>query len=133
MDAASAERSSWERLHEHRHGRRSRLRGDAIGRHRTLGRDRLVGPGDPGSLVRGGKIRAITVDQIGRIWVGYPGAANSAIDYFERRPRQGYRFETVPQTTGLDIWQLVAHGDSVWALTDHDLRLIDRGVTTPFV
>src|SRR5437867_4652908 len=78
------------------------------------------------SLVRGGKIRALTVDKAGRIWVGYPGAANSAIDNFERRPVTGYGFATVDQTTGLDIWSLVAHGDSVWALTDHDLRQINR-------
>jgi ligand-binding sensor domain-containing protein len=85
------------------------------------------GPGTPaGSLVRGGKIRAITVDKTGRIWVGYAGAANSGVDHFVRRPEVGYDFRTVPNTSSLDIWALAAYGDSIWVLTDRDLRRISR-------
>ena len=87
------------------------------------------GPGSPaGSKVRNSKIRAVTVDKTGRIWIGYAGAANSGVDHFLRRPEQGaqYDFRTVSGTTNLDIWGLVAHGDSIWALTDRDLRRINR-------
>ena len=87
------------------------------------------GPGSPAgvSRVRGGKIRAITVDKTGRIWIGYAGAGvNSGVDHFVRRPIVGYDFRTVPNTSGLDIWAMVAHGDSIWVLTDIDLRLISR-------
>jgi hypothetical protein len=86
------------------------------------------GPGTPvGSLVRGGKIRAITVDKGKRIWVGYAGAANSGVDNFSGLPvSPNTDFKTVPNTSNLDIWALVAHGDSIWVLTDHDLRRISR-------
>jgi len=92
------------------------------------------GPGLPaGSLVRGGKIRAITVDKTGRIWVGYAGAANSGVDHFVRRPEVGYDFKTVANTASLDVWGIVAHGDSIWVLTDHDLRRINRTGSPPRV
>lgn len=92
------------------------------------------GPNTPaGSLVRGGKIRAITVDKTGRIWVGYAGAANSGVDHFVRRPVIGYDFQTVANTSSLDIWGLVAHGDSIWVLTDGDLRRINRAGSPPRV
>jgi len=84
------------------------------------------GPGSPGSsLVRGGKIRAITVDKTGRVWIGYPGAG---VDHFLTRPESGpeYQFRTVTGTASLDVWGLVAHGDSIWVLTDRDLRRINR-------
>jgi hypothetical protein len=80
------------------------------------------------SLVRAGKIRAVTVDPTGRIWVGYAGSANSGVDNFVRRPEVGYEYHTVQGAgaTTLDIWGLVAQGDDVWALTDHDLKRISR-------
>jgi hypothetical protein len=91
-------------------------------------------PGAPdSSLVRGGKIRAITVDKAGRIWVGYAGTANSGVDHFVRRPKVGYDFKTVANTTSLDIWGLVARGDSIWVLTDRDLRRIARTTVPPRV
>jgi ligand-binding sensor domain-containing protein len=89
-------------------------------------------PGSPaGSLVRGGKIRAVTVDETGRVWVGYAGAANSGVDHFVRRPELGYDFRTVTGTTTMDVWAIVAHGDSVWVLTDRDLRRISRASVPP--
>jgi ligand-binding sensor domain-containing protein len=89
-------------------------------------------PGAPdSSLVRGGKIRAVTVDKGGRIWVGYAGAANSGVDHFVRRPKLGYDFKTVANTTNFDVWGLVAHGDSIWLLTDHELRRINRAENPP--
>jgi hypothetical protein len=89
-------------------------------------------PGSPdSSLVRGGKIRAITVDKAGRIWVGYAGAANSGVDHFVRRPKLGYDFKTVLNTTSFDVWGLVAHGDSIWLLTDRELRIISRTTSPP--
>lgn len=93
------------------------------------------GPGSPvGSLVRGGKIRAITVDKVGRIWVGYAGAANSGVDHFKGFPvAPNPDFHTVQNTASLDIWSLVAHGDSIWVLTDRDLRRINRTSVPPRV
>jgi ligand-binding sensor domain-containing protein len=90
------------------------------------------GPGTPiGSRVRNGKIRAVTVDKAGRVWVGYAGAANSGVDHFVRRPIDTYDFETVAGTTSFDVWAIVAHGDSIWVLTDRNLRRISRGPGTP--
>ncbi len=90
------------------------------------------GPGSPaGSLIRNGKIRAVTVDKAGRIWVGYAGAANSGVDHFVRRPEVGYDFRTVAGTTTMDVWAIVAHGDSIWVLTDRDLRRISRTAVPP--
>ena len=84
-------------------------------------------PGLPAtSLVRAGKVRAVTVDKAGRIWVGYAGATNSGVDTFVRRPEQGYDFKSVTGTTSLDIWAMVAHGDSIWVLTDSELKRINR-------
>jgi hypothetical protein len=83
----------------------------------------------PGSLVRGGKIRAVTVDKTGRVWVGYAGAANSGVDHFiglPEGPNTDSHFETVEGTTSMDVWAIVAHGDSVWVLTDRNLRRIAR-------
>ena len=66
------------------------------------------GPGSPPgvSLVRGGKIRAVTVDRTGRVWIGYAGTGptTSGVDHFVARPIVGYDFETVPGTAVLDIW-----------------------------
>ncbi len=90
------------------------------------------GPGSPaGSLVRNGKIRAVTVDKTGRVWVGYAGAANSGVDHFVGRPELGYDFKTVANTTSFDVWAIVAHGDSIWVLTDRDLRRISRTAIPP--
>lgn len=82
----------------------------------------------PGSLVRGGKIRAVTVDKEGRVWVGYAGAANSGVDNFSGRPEAGpdADFDTVEGTTSMDVWSIVAYGDSIWVLTDRELRRIRR-------
>lgn len=94
------------------------------------------GPNDPvdTSLVRGGKIRAVTVDKTGRVWIGYAGSgATSGVDHFVRRPQVGYDFETVPNAAGLDIWGLEAYGDSIWVLTDNDLRRINRNSPNPRV
>lgn len=94
------------------------------------------GPNDPPgvSLVRGGKIRAVTVDKTGRVWIGYAGSgATSGVDNFIRRPQVGYEFNTVASTAGLDIWGLEAYGDSIWVLTDNDLRRINRTSVPPRV
>jgi hypothetical protein len=90
------------------------------------------GPGSPAnSLVRAGKIRAITVDKEGRVWIGYAGNVNSGVDHFVRRPETGYDFKTVANTTTFDVWAMVAHGDSIWVLTDRDLRRISRSAVPP--
>ncbi|MGH7731182.1 MAG: hypothetical protein ACRENJ_08035 [Candidatus Eiseniibacteriota bacterium] len=90
------------------------------------------GPGTPaGSLVRNGKVRAVTVDKAGRVWVGYAGAQNTGVDHFVRRPIVGYDFQTVDNTTSFDIWAMVAHGDSIWVLTDRNLRRIARASVPP--
>ena len=84
-----------------------------------------------GSQVRNGKIRAITVDKTGRVWIGYAGAANSGVDHFVGRPEASYDFKTVSGTTNFDVWAMVAHGDSIWVLTDRDLRRIARNAAPP--
>lgn len=90
------------------------------------------GPNSPAnSLVRGGKIRAVTVDKEGRVWIGYAGTINSGVDHFVRRPEAGYDFKTVANTTTFDVWAMVAHGDSIWVLTDRDLRRISRSSVPP--
>ncbi|MBI1795671.1 MAG: hypothetical protein HYR74_01330 [Candidatus Eisenbacteria bacterium] len=95
------------------------------------------GPGSSAtSVVRAGKIRAVTVDKTGRIWVGYAGSANSGVDTFVRRPEVGYDVRTVSNTygtaaTSLDIWGLVAHDDNIWVLTDRDLKRVDRSGNPP--
>lgn len=91
------------------------------------------GPGSPaGSLIRGGKIRAVTVDLANRVWVGYAGSANSGVDHFNASERPvgpnttALDFGTVQGTSQLDIWGLVAQADNIWALTDRDLKRINR-------
>ena len=81
--------------------------------------------------MRAGKIRAITVDKEGRVWIGYAGNLNSGVDHFVRRPEAGYDFKTVANTTTFDVWAMVAHGDSIWVLTDRDLRRISRSAVPP--
>jgi hypothetical protein len=85
-----------------------------------------------GSRLRGGgKIRAITVDKTGRIWVGYAGTIDSGVDHFVRRPEIGYDFKSVDNTFDMDIWSIVAYGDSIWVLTDRNLRRIHRTSVPP--
>jgi ligand-binding sensor domain-containing protein len=86
------------------------------------------GPGSPAnSRVRAGKIRAVTVDSSGRVWIGYAGGANSGVDHFTGLPEDpNTEFRTVSGTASFDVWAMVAHGDSIWVLTDRDLRRIGR-------
>jgi hypothetical protein len=92
--------------------------------------DNSYGPGN--SQVRVEKIRAVTVDKTGRVWVGYAGSANSGVDHFVGVPDYANQtFRTVPNTSALDIWGLVARDNDIWVLTDHDLKRIDRGGNPP--
>jgi ligand-binding sensor domain-containing protein len=87
------------------------------------------GPGSPPtSLVRAANIRAVTVDAGGRVWIGYAGGATSGVHHLSGFPESGPNddFVTVSGTSSFDVWAMVAHGDSVWVLTDRDLRRIAR-------
>ena len=76
------------------------------------------------SSVRAGKIHGLTVDRAGRLWVGYSG---QGIDIFDLGLRPASRPDSLPpalQVVGsehFDVQGLVAHGDTVWALTTSEL------------
>jgi ligand-binding sensor domain-containing protein len=73
------------------------------------------------SRLRGGKIRALTVDHRGRVWVGYAG---QGIDYFGWPPSSGTAptFVHVSRTDNDDVEGLVATRNAVWALTTGEVR-----------
>lgn len=93
-------------------------------------------PGTPG--LNDGQIRALSVDKNGLMWIGYAG--------------KGLDVATLPATLGdplviddivatstvtLDVFGVVAHGDSIWVLSTDGLRRLrrtDRTVSpsTPF-
>ena len=76
------------------------------------------------SNVRGAKIHALTVDEAGRLWVGYTG---QGIDIFPINNRPPNRPDLLPtaitiaESERYDVQGLVAHGDTVWALTTSEL------------
>jgi ligand-binding sensor domain-containing protein len=80
------------------------------------------------SGLRGSKIHGLTVDKRGRIWVGYTG---QGIDYFDWDwPNADQAISTVPPlptlrtlggTERYDVQGLVAHGDTLWALTTSEV------------
>ena len=79
--------------------------------------------------MRGEKIHALTVDYANRLWVGYTG---QGIDIFDLDPRVRPRPDslpppfTVPASERYDVQGLVAHGDTVWALTTSELIAYKR-------
>ena len=77
------------------------------------------------SAIRGGKIHGLTVDRSGRIWVGYSG---QGIDYFDWPPTGGGLTPSFVQVVGspVDVQGLVAHGDTIWALTTSELVAYKR-------
>ncbi len=88
------------------------------------------------STVRGAKIHAITVDKIGRLWVGYTG---QGIDIFDWRPPVAPAAPVLPEPTTVlgseryDVQGMVAHGDTVWALTTSELIAYKRTSATRIV
>ena len=74
------------------------------------------------STVRAAKIHGLTVDKAGRLWVGYTG---EGIDIFNIQVRTDPRVLPSPVTVQFsdhyNVQGLVAHGDTVWALTSAEL------------
>ena len=75
--------------------------------------------------MQGSQIRALAVDRFHRMWVGY---AQEGVDVFAI-PGPGGPLVGVPSASGdvpftntLDVFGIVAYGDSVWVMSTADLR-----------
>jgi sugar lactone lactonase YvrE len=85
------------------------------------------------SSVRAGKIHGLTVDRAGRLWVGYSG---QGIDIFDLKSLPPGKQDSLPaanQVLGserFDVQGLVAHGDTVWALTTSELIAYKRATAS---
>lgn len=80
-------------------------------------------PGQTG--MRGnGKIKALTVDRTGRIWVGHSGEGLQYFDWSDTSTDP--RFTTAPGSDNLDFRGVVASGDTIWASTTNDMRAYNR-------
>jgi len=67
-----------------------------------------------------GKIKALTVDRDGRVWVGHSG---QGLQYFNwSRTSTSPSFSTVSGSENLDFRGLAASGDTIWASTTNDMR-----------
>jgi streptogramin lyase len=89
-------------------------------------------PGNPvlAKPMRGGQIRGLTVDHNGRFWVGYTG---DGLQYFDWPPQvpNTPEFETVVGAGSFYVQNLRAFGDSLWVLTDKDLRRYSARTAKP--
>ena len=94
---------------------------------------RRTGARQYGSLVRAGKIRAITVDKdrprLDRLRRQPANSGRRPLRAPPRAPATTSRPSPAPPT--FDVWAMVAHGDSIWVLTDRDLRRISRSAVPP--
>jgi len=83
------------------------------------------------STVRGAKIHALSVDRSGRLWVGYTG---QGIDIFSVQglspPYTLPAPITVQASERYDVQGLVAHGDTVWALTTSELIAYKQSIAS---
>lgn len=81
-------------------------------------------PGSAQPSMRGnGKIKALTVDHTGRIWIGHAGAG---VQYFTYAGEETLQFRDVSPPDLVDVSGLVATGDTIWASTTNDLRRYNR-------
>lgn len=89
-----------------------------------LGLDSLNLRQDSLPQIRGTKVHGLTVDRGGRVWVGYTG---EGIQYFDwPAPGGAFNFNTVSASENFDVQALVAHGDSIYAMTTRDVRIYNR-------
>ena len=80
-------------------------------------------------LLAGNKVHGLTVDKAGQLWVGMSGQGiqTFSIPHPWVTPTLGPS-NLVPQTDRFDVQGLVARGDTIWALTTHELLRYRRRV-----
>jgi hypothetical protein len=83
--------------------------------------------GNSSNLLRGNKVHALTVDDKGALWFGLTGQGIGRL----APPKYGdpWAIPNIQYVTGsdrLDVQGLVARGDTLWALTTHELQRYNR-------
>jgi len=80
--------------------------------------------------LRNNKIHGLTVDRFGKVWVGTTGQGLLRFDVPPAHPApfvgENINFELITGSDRLDVQGLVARGDSIWALTTHELQRYHR-------
>jgi hypothetical protein len=70
-----------------------------------------------------GKIKAVTVDLTGAIWIGHAGAG---VQWFRYSGADTTDFKNVFPVEDVDVSGLAASGDTIWVSTTNDLRWYQR-------
>ncbi|MEO5616748.1 MAG: two-component regulator propeller domain-containing protein [Candidatus Eisenbacteria bacterium] len=80
------------------------------------------------SNLRGNKVHGLTVDRFGKVWVGMAGQGIMTFRVPAPLPAPWTppNLELIFGSNSLDVQGLVARGDTIWALTTHELQRYDR-------
>ncbi len=82
------------------------------------------------SALRGNKVHGLTVDRFGKVWVGMAGQGIQRFDPPPAHPAPmvpgNISMELILGSNSLDVQGLVARGDTIWALTTHELQRYRR-------
>lgn len=81
------------------------------------------------SNLPGNKVHGLTVDKFGKVWVGMTGQGIMRFDIPPVAPNGTWTpptLERILGTNSLDVQGLVARGDTIWALTTHELQRYRR-------
>jgi hypothetical protein len=81
-------------------------------------------PDNVASMRGNGKIKALTVDRSGRVWVGHSGEGIQFFSWTPGDPPPTFTDVSTPQN--IDVRGLVASGDTIWAATTSDVRSYNR-------